>query len=196
MQTQTVPLTISADVAKDEIVVTCEEQHFAPHGIANRRPTLAAFLKTLPAGSCIGMESTGTYHELFATLAHKMGFVVYVLNPKDPRHYAKAVGQRGKTDRVDAKLIARFVEREHAKLHAWIPPTPEQRQLNRLIKRRAKLSSIKAALTQSLKDLAGFSAELKALRERVQHVIECIDAARHRRNATAENEADAAYLRH
>ena len=49
---------------------------------------------------------------------------------------------------------------------------------------------------QSLKDLAGFSAELKALRERVQHVIECIDAARHRRNATAENEADAAYLRH
>ena len=94
------------------------------------------------------MESTGDYHELFATLAQKMGFVVYVLNPKDTRHYAKGVGQRGKTDRVDAKLIARFVDREHAKLHAWIPPTPEQRQLDRLLKRRAKLSSIKAALGQ------------------------------------------------
>lgn len=176
MQTQPVPLTIGADVAKDEIVVACEEQHFAPHAIANRRPTLVAFLKTLPPGSRIGMESTGDYHELFAILAHKMGFVVYVLNPKDTRHYAKAMGLRGKTDRVDAKLIARFVAREHAKLHAWIPPTPEQRPLNRLLKRRAKLSSTKAALGQSLEGLTGFSAELKILRESIQRVIVRIDA--------------------
>jgi transposase len=175
MQTQPVPLTIGADVAKDEIVVACAEQSFAPRAIANRRPALVAFLKTLPPGSRIGMESTGTYHELFAMLAHKMGFVVFVLNPKDTRHYAKAVGQRGKTDLVDAKLIARFVDHEHAKLHLWIPPTPEQRQLNRLLKRRAKLSSIKASLAQSLKGLRGFSTELKALVERVQHVIARID---------------------
>src|ERR1700674_329361 len=176
MQTETRPLHIGADVAKDEIVVACEEQHFAPHAIANRRPALVAFLKTLPPGSRIGMESTGTYHELFATLAHQMGFVVFVLNPKDTRHYAKAVGQRGKTDRVDAKLIARFVDREHAKLHPWIPPTPEQRQLNRLLKRRAKLSGIKASLAQSLNGLSGFSTELKALVQRVQRVIARIDA--------------------
>lgn len=176
MQTETRPLNIGADVAKDEIVVACEERHFTPHGIANRRPALAAFLKAVPPGSQIGMESTGSHHELFATLAHKMGFVVFVLNPKDTRHYAKAMGLRGKTDRVDAKLIARFVDREHAKLHPWIPPTPEQRQLGRLLKRRAKLSTIKAALAQSLKGLTGFSAELKALRERIQHVIVCIDA--------------------
>jgi transposase len=176
MQTETRPLHIGADVAKDEIVVACEEQHFAPHAIANRRPALVAFLKTLPPGSHIGMESTGIYHELFATLAHQMGFVVFVLNPKDTRHYAKAVGQRGKTDRVDAKLIARFVDREHAKLHPWIPPTPEQRQLNRLLKRRAKLSGIKASLAQSLNGLSGFSTELKALVQRVQRVIARIDA--------------------
>lgn len=176
MQTQPVPLTIGGDVAKDAIVVACAEQSFAPRAIANRRPALVAFLKTLPPGSRIGMESTGTYHELFATLAQKMGFVVFVLNPKDTRHYAKAVGQRGKTDRVDAKLIARFVDHEHAKLHPWIPPTPEQRQLNRLLKRRAKLSSIKASLAQSLNGLSGFSTELKALVERVQRVIARIDA--------------------
>ena len=73
-------------------------------------------------------------------------------------------------------MIARFVDREHAKLHAWIPPTPEQRQLNRLLKRRAKLSSTKAALAQSLEGLTGFSAELKILRESIQRVIVRIDA--------------------
>jgi transposase len=176
MQTETCPLHIGADVAKDEVVVACEEQYFAPRAIDNRRSTLKAFLKAVPPGSQIGMESTGSHHELFATLAHKMGFVVFVLNPKDTRHYAKAMGLRGKTDRVDAKLIARFVDREHAKLHAWMPPTPEQRQLGRLLRRRAKLSTIKAALVQSLKGLSGFSAELKALRQRLQCVIVRIDA--------------------
>ena len=55
------------------------------------------------------MESTGSYHELFAGLAHQLGFLVFLLNPKDTHHYAKAVGLRGKTDRVDAELIARMI---------------------------------------------------------------------------------------
>ena len=97
------------------------------------------------------MESTGTYHELFANTAHQLGLSVFVLNPKDARHYARAVGLRGKTDRVDAELIARMIAHEHAKLHAWIPPTPEQREMARLIKRRAKLSSLRQALGMTLR---------------------------------------------
>jgi transposase len=107
---------------------------------------------------------------------HKLGFVVFVLNPKDARHYAKAMGLRGKTDRVDAELIARMIAHEHERLHRWIPPTPEQRQINRLLKRRAKVSRIRAALTQSFKGLKGFAAELKALRERLDKLLARIDA--------------------
>jgi transposase len=88
---------------------------------------------------------------MLADAAHKLGFVVFVLNPKDARHYAKAVGLRGKTDRVDAELIARMVAHEHTKLHPWIPPRAEQREMARLIKRRAKLSSLRQALAMSLK---------------------------------------------
>jgi transposase len=124
MQTPSVLLNIGADVAKDEIVVACSEGSFPVRKIANQRAAVATFLKGLPAGSCIRMESTGIYHELLAEAAPKLGFVVFVLNPKDARHYAKGVGLRGKTDRVDAELIAH----EHTKLHAWIPPTPEQRR--------------------------------------------------------------------
>lgn len=176
MQTPSAMLNIGADIGKDEIVVACAEERFSPRKIANRRAELVAWLKGLPAGSRIGMESTGGYHELLAEAAHQLGFAVFVLNPKDTRHYAKAMGLRGKTDRVDAKLIARLIEREHEKLHPWVMPTAEQRQIDRMIKRRAKVSSIRAALRQSLKGLKGFTAELKALSHRLDKLLARIDA--------------------
>ena len=175
MQTPTQALNIGADVAKDEIVVACSEGSLRTRKLANQRTALLAFLKGLPPGSRIGMESTGIYHELFANTAHQFGFIVFVLNPKDARHYAKAVGLRGKTDRVDAELIARMIAHEHTKLHAWVPPTPEQREIDRLIKRRAKLSSLRQALGMSLNGVDGFAADLKALRQRFDQVIARID---------------------
>ena len=109
MQTETCPLHIGADVAKDEIVVACEEQYFAPRAIDNRRSTLTAFLESRAFQAArSAWNPPVAIMSCSPTLAHKMGFVVFVLNPKDTRHYAKAMGLRGKTDRVDAKLIARF----------------------------------------------------------------------------------------
>ena len=175
MQTPTNVRNIGADVAKDEIVVACSEGSFPVRKLANQRTALRAFLKGLPTGSRIGMEYTGVYHELFANLAHQLGFVVFVLNPKDARHYAKGVGMRGKTDRVDAEFLARMIAHEHTKLYAWIPPSPEQHEIAQLIKRRAKLSSLRQALGMSLKGVDGFSAELKALRKRFDQVIARID---------------------
>ena len=175
MQTPSVVLNIGADVAKDAIVVACSEGSFPVRELANQRAAVLAFLKGLPAGSRIGVESTGSYHELFAEAAHQLGFPVFLLNPMDTRHYAKAVGLRGKTDRVDAQLIARMVAHEHTKLHAWIPPTPQQREIDRLIKRRATLISLREAVGMSLHELGGFADELKALRTRFNQLIARID---------------------
>ncbi len=175
MQNPTQVPNIGADVAKDEVVVASSEGSFPVRKIANQRTALLAFLKHLSPGSRIGMESTGIYHELFANLAHKLGFTVYVLNPKDARHYAKGVGLRGKTDRVDAELIARMIDHEHTELNPWIPPTPEQREIARLIKRRSKLISLRQALTMSLKGMDGFATDLKAMRVRFNQLIARID---------------------
>jgi len=175
MQTPTQVLNIGADVAKDEIVVACSEGSFPVRKLANQRTALRAFLKSLPPGSRIGMESTGIYHELFANLAQELGFIVFVLNPKDARHYAKGVGMRGKTDRVDAELLARMIAHEHTKLYAWTPPTPEQHEIAQLLKRRAKLASLRAALGMSLKGVDGFCADPKALKKHFDQVIARID---------------------
>jgi len=175
MQSPSAVLNIGVDVAKDAMVVACSEGSFPVREVANQRPAVLAFLKGLPAGSRIGVESTGTYHALFAETAHQLGFPVFLLNPKDTRHYAKAVGLRGKTDRVDAELIARMIAHEHTKLHAWNPPTPQQREIDRLIKRRATLISLREAVEMSLHDLGGFADELKALRTRFNQLIARID---------------------
>ena len=175
MQTPAVVLNIGVDVAKDEIVVACSESSFPVRQIANQRVALLAFLKNLPTGSRIGVESTGSYHELFAEAAHQLGFAVFLLNPKDTRHYAKAVGLRGKTDRVDAELIARMIAHEHTQLHAWVPPTPQQREMDRLIKRRATLVALREAVEMSLHELDGFAVDLKALRTRFNQLIARLD---------------------
>jgi len=175
MQSPSAVLNIGIDVAKDALVVACSEGSFPVREVANQRAALLAFLKGLPAASRIGVESTGTYHELFAETAHQLGFRVFLLNPKDTRHYAKAVGLRGKTDRVDAELIARMIAHEHTKLHVWNPPTPQQREIDRLIKRRATLISLREAVEMSLHDLGGFADELKALRTHFNQLIARID---------------------
>lgn len=170
-------LNIGVDVAKDAVVVACAEQSFPVHSVTNQRVSLLAWLKSLPAGSRIGLESTGGYHELLADLAQSQGHTVFLLNPLDTRHYAKAMGNRAKTDRVDAELIARLIAQEHSRLRPYTPPTANQRKLDRLIRRRAKIVRIKSTLKLTMLNLGGFAAELKAVLCKLDALIAKIDAA-------------------
>ena len=173
---QTIP-DIGADVAKDAVVVACAARSFPVHSVINQRAPLLSWLKSLPAGSRIGLESTGSYHELLADLAHAQGHTVFLLNPLDTKHYARAMGNRAKTDRVDAELIARLIAQEHTRLRPYTPPTANQRKLDRLIRRRAKIVRIKSSLKLTMLNLGGFATELKAVLRRLDTLIVKIDAA-------------------
>lgn len=170
-------LNIGVDVAKDAVVVACAAQSFPVHSVANQRAPLLAWLKSLPAGSRIGLESTGGYHELLADVAHAQGHVVFLLNPLETKHYARAMGNRAKTDRVDAELIARLIAQEHMRLRPYLPPTANQRKLDRMIKRRAKIVRIKSSLKLSMNNLSGFATELKAVLRKLDRLIARIDSA-------------------
>lgn len=58
----------------------------------------------------IGIEASGRYERLAVAQLAAAGLPVMVLNPAQVRHYAIAIGQRAKTDPIDARLIALFVE--------------------------------------------------------------------------------------
>jgi transposase len=170
-------LNVGVDVAKDAVVVSCAAQSFPVHSVTNQRVPLLDWLKSLPAGSRIGLESTGSYHELLADMAHAQGHVVFLLNPLDTKHYARAMGNRAKTDRVDAELIARFIAQEHTHLRPYTPPTANQRKLDRLIRRRAKIVRIKSSLKLTMNNLSGFTTELKAVLLKLDALIAKIDTA-------------------
>ncbi|HVL75331.1 MAG TPA: IS110 family transposase [Noviherbaspirillum sp.] len=136
--------------------VASEHLDIARHGsqqvqrIGNDPKAIAKWLRSAPANSRLGLESTGSYHLQLARLAHERGITVYVLNPRDIKRYAQGLGQRGKTDRLDARVIARFIEREHEHLRAWQPPTQQQQELDDLLRERAALQKTYAALKQSV----------------------------------------------
>src|SRR5258708_29118815 len=100
------------------------------------------------------MEATGEMHELLAGKLVKYVHTVFVVNPRWIHQYAKAIGQRGKTDRSDAALIARFIAAEAANLHSYQPPSREQHELRKLLLRRYTVVKLRAATRQSLGDQA------------------------------------------
>lgn len=93
--------------------------------------------------AAVGMEATGVYHEALARALVEAGVEVYVANPARVKAFGQADGVRTKTDRSDAKLIARFFEAQRPeKLHPYVPPTPSEVKLRALVRRRDDLQEM------------------------------------------------------
>ena len=117
--------------------------------IDNTAAAIRGWLNTLPAPCRIGVESTGDLHRTLVRCALAAGHTVYVLNARELSHYARALGRRAKTDRLDAALIARYLAKEHEHLHPYRLPTALQSQLDELIRRRHTVVVTQGALRQS-----------------------------------------------
>ena len=158
---------IGVDIAKATLVAAVYGAS-ASVTVPNTPAAIKAWLRRLPAGACIAMESTGRYHALLASQAQAAGFTVYVLNAMDVHHYAKAMGQRGKTDPLDAHLIAQYVAHQligqgRKPLRAWQPTPKLLSELRDLLKGRVQLSNSCAKLTMALEHIAPIEEEVKAL---------------------------------
>lgn len=99
------------------------------------------------------MEATGSYWEALATYLAGAQHEVSVVNPAQISAYAKSVLQRGKTDVQDARLIARFCEREQPAL--WQPAPASQRELLQLVRQLQHLSEAYQAEQNRLKTSTG-----------------------------------------
>ncbi len=145
--------------------------------VSNEAAQLRRWARSLPCASRVGMESTGTYHVTLACELVKAGHTVFVINPRWIHTYARGVGQRGKTDRGDAALIARYVVSEAKNLHAYEPPSPEQAELRRLLLRRQALVKLRSATLQSLgkeaaEVLKQFSRLIRNLEKQIRQLID------------------------
>ena len=62
------------------------------------------------APKCIILEATGSLEFPAASALARAGMPVFIVNPRQARHYAKGIGLLAKTDQVDAFALARFGE--------------------------------------------------------------------------------------
>jgi len=103
---------IGIDVAKAELVVSVRpslEQWAVPNTAAG----IETFLTQLSAlgPQLIVLEATGGYEREVAAALAAAQWPVVVVNPRQVREFAKATGQRAKTDGIDAAMLALFGER-------------------------------------------------------------------------------------
>jgi transposase len=83
------------------------------------------------------LEATGKLEHLAASELAAAGLPVAVVNPGQVRHYAKARGQRAKTDKIDARLIAEFARDLQPAIHPL--PDAQTQALAALCQRRNQL---------------------------------------------------------
>lgn len=171
---QSNPMIHGVDVAKDELFVQCLGLP-SVFRLGNNAGEIRCWLGQLPKGSIVAMESTGKYHQLLARLANAAGMQVYVLNARRLYFYAKCLEVRGKTDRVDAGVIARYVAEHAHKLHQWHPASEEHGRIDELIRRRAVAVVKRESLRQSLGDCKDLKAEFKKLDGALQAFVASID---------------------
>lgn len=129
---------VGIDVSKSWVDV-----HIRPDGTAFRCLSDGAGLRNLVrrlqplSPVLIVMEASGGYEGIVAASLAEAGLPVAIVNPRQVRRFAEALGQLAKTDAIDARVIAHFAEAVRP------PPRPMpdavMSQLQELLARRRQL---------------------------------------------------------
>lgn len=88
------------------------------------------------------LEATGVYWQGCAHHLHRLGFAVSVVNPAQVKFYAKSTLRRGKTDKMDAEMIARYGATMRPK--PWEPAEPALEAIQLLVRERETVVSLLA----------------------------------------------------
>ncbi|HEV3090251.1 MAG TPA: transposase [Candidatus Cybelea sp.] len=116
----------------------------------------------------ICMEATGLYWEALALYLHGLEQHVSVVNPARIKAFAQSELLRTKTDAVDAALIARFCKSQDPE--SWIPPPPEIRVLQALMRHFDHLKK-----TRAQQSVYAQSSDAAIITTSIQEVIATLD---------------------
>lgn len=135
---------VGIDVAKAwlDVAVWPSREHWRVTQEPAEQAALARRLRALaPTG--VVLEATGGWEQAIAAALAAEGLSVAVVNPQQARAFARGLGQRAKTDALDAQMLARLGS--GASLRFGALPSPEQRALSALVERRRQLLAMRQA---------------------------------------------------
>lgn len=103
-------LYVGIDVAQDQLdIATTADQTWSVKHHPRAMAALARRLQKLAPARII-VESTGKLEQELVVVLAEAKLPVVVVNPRQVRDFAKATGVLAKTDRIDARILARFGE--------------------------------------------------------------------------------------
>lgn len=174
-------ITVGIDVSKVrlDVAVRSSGEQFVVERSAKGLDDLVARLKTI-APTLVALEATGGFETVVTAALAAAGLPVAVVDPSKVRAFAAAIGQRAKTDQIDAALIAHFAEAVKPAVRAL--PDAETQLLADLVQRRRQIIEMIGAESQRLKrapDRLKKSIQrlLKALEKELTAVDTDIDGA-------------------
>jgi transposase len=160
---------VGIDVAKRQldVVDTDSELHWTvpndPDGHARLRQRLEELRPDV-----IVIEATGGHERAAVGELAAAGLPVVVVNPRQVRDYARAIGRLAKTDAIDALVLAQF----GAAVKPEIRPLPDEASetLRELIARRRQLVAMRTAESNRLQQ-----AHAAKVRKSVKRILAVLD---------------------
>ena len=164
--------TLGIDVSKEWI-----DAHLLPQETSWRVPNnakeLHAWSDQLPEGITLAVvEATGGLETQAVIALAQANTPTAIVNPKQIRAFAQAMGQKAKSDPMDAKLIAQFAEKVQPK--AKTLPDKDQEALKELLTRRRQLIADKVAEQNRLGSMRSKDAQ-KSIKAHIQWLTRQIE---------------------
>jgi len=171
---------IGIDISKNtlDVHVLPEDKRYSYPYEPQKIKALIRKLKQLKP-ALIVMEATGGYELAVASKFAEAKLPVAVVNPRQIRDYARAIGKLAKTDAIDAYVIARFAQDVRPEARQQL--TLKEQQLKELIMRRQQLIDMRTAEKNRLSRvfskevIKGIQKIIKTLDEQIQALDEQLD---------------------
>ena len=162
-------IAVGIDVSKDhlDIAVRPGGEAFTVERNAAGVEQLAERLRMV-SPHVVALEATGGFETVAAATLAAAGLPVVIVNPAQVRAFAKAIGQRAKTDPIDAAVIAHFAEA----IRPQVRPLPDEatRLLADLVARRRQIVEMIGAERQREKRMT-----VPHLRKSIARLIKALE---------------------
>ena len=169
---------VGIDVAKAELVVAT-----LPDGggwtVPNTAEGQAALVERLQplAPLLIVCEATGGYEAAMVASVAAAGLAIVVVNPRQVRDYGRASGLLAKTDRLDARLLARFAQHVRPAVRDAAVPDEARELLQALLLRRRQVLEMLTA--ERVRLLQATGRVRQPVRRRLKHHIRFLERELH-----------------
>lgn len=165
--------TIGIDVSKHTLDIYIDTCKRLIH-VENTASGIIKLLEELENIDISGviMEATSRYHSLVESMLISAGLSVAVINPRQIKNFARAMGKVAKTDPIDAKIICEYGRRMNPEFRS--ATDKDLQDLALLLTRRRQLVQNRVMETTRLQEKSGAYIE-KGIAEHIVWLDEQID---------------------